>query len=1214
MPQKTQLSVIIPAKNEAASLPELLSRLHHSFTSSHLSYQAILVDDRSTDSTREVIRQLSSQYPIVYMLKQGPIGKAFSIIEASKAASAPVLAMIDADLEYPPEALPAMYNQLIATSHGVVVADRRIQHSHWVRSLLSGINRLVFGWLFLGLKCDVQSGLKVFRREVIDQLDQRLVGAWSIDMPLLYTARELGLTVGTLPIDFISRPKGTSKRELEFVKAVRDIVLGAVRIKLAKSKIYRLPNGLAYRGRRYITHTRLPLEHSAFITILPWQKMLLASVLFLLSVCFLIVPLSTGIVLVAILSLVYFADTVFSAALVYLSLRRPPELAFTEEQLAKHTVGKLPVYTILCPLYKEAAVLPHFVASISQLDWPESRLEVLLLLEENDSDTISAARAAGLPSYIKTVIVPASQPQTKPKACNYGLGLATGEYLVIYDAEDRPEPDQLKKAYLAFQRLPARVACLQAKLNYYNPHQNVLTRLFTAEYSLWFDLILPGLQSINTAIPLGGTSNHFRTQVLRKLHGWDSFNVTEDCDLGTRLFKLGYTTAIIDSTTYEEANSALGNWLRQRSRWIKGYLQTWLVHNRQPLQFIKRHGVHAFIFQLIIGGRTFFMLINPLLWLATFSYFAFRPVVGATIESLYPAVVFYLAGLSAVFGNFLFLYYYMVGLGKRGLWSTVKYVYLVPLYWVLVSLAAVKALYQLVFRPHYWEKTHHGLAQTKPQAKWALPSFSLPALPRLPVISRPAINITLRLPHRPVLIFGRIILGLAWLSAQVAGLLVTHDNIGAAFAVIAFTTTSFIVTARLTSIMARSWWLFARLASDLRGLFSHFQNGSIAPGDHLRILVFNWRDIQHKWAGGAEVYLHEQAKRWVAEGHSVTVFCGSDGHNGPESVIDGVKIIRRGGFYTVYLLAPLYYLLRLRGHYDVVVDSENGIPFFTPLFVGVPKVLLIHHIHQDMFRNKLYFPMDQIALILESFFMPLIYRRQKIVTVSQSSAADILKIGLSPNRDVDIVHPGINPSQFTPAAKTTYPSFVYLGRIRPQKNLDIAILAFSKLLTLYPSARLTIAGWGDSLPGLKALVQKLHLDKEVVFAGKVSDSQRAGLLSSSWAMLQPSSFEGWGITVIEAAASGTPVIASDVAGLKDSVVANHTGLLVPPQDVSAWASAMNRIVADKPLRRRMAKNALLWSQKFNWDVQAAKFLTALKQHTQSVPSQVISPAPSYDRA
>ena len=207
---------------------------------------------------------------------------------------------------------------------------------------------------------------------------------------------------------------------------------------------------------------------------------------------------------------------------------------------------------------------------------------------------------------------------------NYGLNYVSGDYVVIYDAEDVPEVDQLKKAVLAFKKVPANVACIQAKLNFYNPHQNTLTKLCTAEYSLWFDLVLPGFQSISAPIPLGGTSNHFRRETLRELGGWDAFNVTEDCDLGMRLAKRGYTTAIVDSTTHEEDNSDVLNWYNKRSRWIKGYIQTYFVHMRNPQEYFTAGKGKDFSFPAHRCGKILSLFINPIMWVTTICYFLFR--------------------------------------------------------------------------------------------------------------------------------------------------------------------------------------------------------------------------------------------------------------------------------------------------------------------------------------------------------------------------------------------------------------------------------------------------------------------------------------------------------------------------------------------------------------------------------------------------------------
>ncbi len=270
-------------------------------------------------------------------------------------------------------------------------------------------------------------------------------------------------------------------------------------------------------------------------------------------------------------------------------LGRPDEHIITPEQVAALDHASLPVYTILVPMYKEPEVAQKIARAVTELDYPIEKLDVKLLLEEDDPETRSKVEEifTQLPPCVEVIVCPSvskGEPRTKPRACNWGLERARGDYLVIFDAEDRPDRDQLKKAIVVFQTLKRtgkdKVACLQAKLNYFNARQNALTKFFTLEYSNWFDLFLPGLHALRSPIPLGGTSNHFKMHILKEMGGWDPFNVTEDCDLGIRMARQGYSTEVLDSTTWEEANSRVGNWIRQRSRWIKGYFQTHLVHTR----------------------------------------------------------------------------------------------------------------------------------------------------------------------------------------------------------------------------------------------------------------------------------------------------------------------------------------------------------------------------------------------------------------------------------------------------------------------------------------------------------------------------------------------------------------------------------------------------------------------------------------------------------
>jgi glycosyltransferase XagB len=371
--------------------------------------------------------------------------------------------------------------------------------------------------------------------------------------------------------------------------------------------------------------------------------------------------------------------------------------------------SELPDYTVLVPLYREERVLPALVAKLSGLRYPAERLQVLLLVEQDDGPTRGALRELDLGPQFEVVVIAPSEPRTKPKACNAGLERARGEFCVIYDAEDRPEPEQLGQAVAAFRSLPDWVVCVQAELQYWNPFTNWLTQCFAAEYALNFSLFLRGLDRFRLPIPLGGTSNHFRTEALRRLGGWDPHNVTEDADLGIRIARRGWAIRMMASVTEEEANSRLGNWLRQRSRWIKGYYQTWLVHMRSPGRLWRELGPRRFLsVQATLGMATVTTLINPLFWALTVLYLVDGP---ARISALFPMPVLYLGVLAMLGGNLLMVYSLMLGCMERGLYRALRAQLAVPLYWALMSAAAYKALYQLLNprRRHFWELTEHGL-------------------------------------------------------------------------------------------------------------------------------------------------------------------------------------------------------------------------------------------------------------------------------------------------------------------------------------------------------------------------------------------------------------------------------------------------------------------------------------------------------------------------
>jgi cellulose synthase/poly-beta-1,6-N-acetylglucosamine synthase-like glycosyltransferase len=574
------------------------------------------------------------------------------------------------------------------------------------------------------------------------------------------------------------------------VSSIRDIE-SAIGREYEELHKYRALKDLRYRNP----------DESAYVVLYPWQRYFIIGIALLVAVLFVLdYPLSFVVVFAAI-NLTYFC---VNPVKFYVSFRgfqgSRRSVRVSEEDLQRVNEMDLPTYTILIPIYREAKVLPHIVENIYRLDYPRDKLDIKILMEEKDEETISEAKRLGLfgepqtiiapilssrqaendrlkfapsarvvdsgalvvgvlesvsgqdgsgpiltvkkptgemiqipASFVKSsgdvvvlrdaldvlmvhymrslaifdaVVVPDAEIRTKPRACNYGLFRAKGEYCVIYDAEDDPEPDQLKKAAVAFSRSPESLVCLQSRLNFYNPKENLLTRWFSLEYSFWYDYYLDGLDRVGAPLPLGGTSNHFRVKQLRELGGWDPYNVTEDADLGVRISRKKLKTAMLNSYTFEEATKKLPSWIRQRSRWAKGYAQTYLVHMRHPIRLVREMGWKQFFyFQLTFGGNIFLPLVNPILWVVTlltilrpgmFDFLFFYPIVYVCIFNL-------------VVGNGVYMILHMGPYVLKKHYTSIPLALLIPLYWVLISIGDWRGTIQLVTKPFYWEKTQHGL-------------------------------------------------------------------------------------------------------------------------------------------------------------------------------------------------------------------------------------------------------------------------------------------------------------------------------------------------------------------------------------------------------------------------------------------------------------------------------------------------------------------------
>ena len=456
-----------------------------------------------------------------------------------------------------------------------------------------------------------------------------------------------------------------------------------------------------------LLHARAP-EYSAHITLTLRQKRWLA-LLGVLAVAGIVFMHDDFFILLSGMIVTLYAAVVMFRAYVTVRGTKSDDPLKVSRQERDSLVG-FPMYTILCPLYREAGVLPQLVKACSDLDYPASKLDIKLLLEEDDVETLEIVYETPLPSNFEVLVVPAEGPRTKPKACNYGLQFARGEYCVIYDAEDVPEPDQLKKALAIFRRSGPEIGCVQAKLNYYNPKQNLITRWFSVEYTSWFDFFLPGLVDLRLPVPLGGSSNHFPTRLLRDLGAWDPNNVTEDADLGMRRHRAGFQTALMDSLTLEEANSDFVNWMRQRSRWGKGYFISWLVLMRHPrllMRDVGWRGTTAIV--LTLGGTFGVALLNLMVWMLTLLWLLAQ---FGIIGYLFPAFIYYVGMLELIFGNFYFLYMGIWAAEHRRDYELTHAALFAPAYWLMASLAMIKAAMQTVSKPTFWEKTVHGLFET----------------------------------------------------------------------------------------------------------------------------------------------------------------------------------------------------------------------------------------------------------------------------------------------------------------------------------------------------------------------------------------------------------------------------------------------------------------------------------------------------------------------
>ncbi len=459
-------------------------------------------------------------------------------------------------------------------------------------------------------------------------------------------------------------------------------------------------------GRRALhesdDYPALSAEFSANRPLVRWQRWALIATIVALSLGAVTAARATLAVLLALLAIPFFCVVLLrTSALVLLFGRSKAQRiapAMSEDAL--------PHYSVLVPLYEEAEIVPDLIEALGAIDYPSGKLDIQLIVESADPQTYAAVFEADLPDHIHTNVIATSPPQTKPQALNHALKSAKGDLVVVYDAEDMPDAQQLRRA-AALLNSEAGIGCVQACLNVYNPLESFLTRQFTIEYTALFDCILPTLRRLGFPVPLGGTSNHFPRRVLNDLGGWDPYNVTEDADLGICLARAGYHVEILRSTTWEEAPSTFSIWLRQRTRWLKGWMQTYLVHMRRPRRLRHELGARGFVgLQVFMGGVLLSVLVHP--WFYVLALLDLWSGAGFMSEaSANGSALWWIAVFNLVAGYAAGVALGAAAVSARGWYRLALSSLWMPAYWLLISLAAYRALWQLLTAPFYWEKTAH---------------------------------------------------------------------------------------------------------------------------------------------------------------------------------------------------------------------------------------------------------------------------------------------------------------------------------------------------------------------------------------------------------------------------------------------------------------------------------------------------------------------------
>lgn len=716
---QSMVSVIVPSSNDRRWLPDCLDRVESALRATEFSYEILVVDDRSRDGTAEYVRSQEGKRPVRFIEKKGPKGRAISIKEGLDQSTGGLVVLLDPDLRCSSDSFVELLRRL--ASSDVVVASRQ-QYPFMAYRLFSRMYRWLVGGVLLSVDADVRSGLKLFRRSLMHSLrfapefDQR----FGFDAFLLFHAKRSKWKVETVTVAY-TRPM-FHHGVWGAVSSRVSLAVGALRIRFVGIVRWFFPFLYPPQPQEYFEAGFTNINDYLFLA--PEQSAkghLTREVYFLIFYFFAFIIAYFGVIMLLTgktfawsmffhIAVIQLALIIFKLYVVWITFRLPPQ---PPRMLIDEELADLPTISIILPVYKEKEIVKQLCDRMKLMRYPADKLDFIFIFESGDEETQQAFLDYGPPPHFRGLVSPDVQPKTKPKALNVALRETKGEFLVIFDAETLPEPDQFLKAMSAFRNDPT-LDYIHGRIDVYNPDVNWITKSYAAEFSFFYNFFLPGLATVHSPTPISGHSVYFRREQIIKVGGWDAYNLAEDCDIGIRMFRNGYKNAtVMDSYSWEQSTTTMRDWLKQRTRWMQGFVQTSMVNLRFPALLWKDlGGLRNFLmFMFHVPGGVFLNGLNLVQWcILAFWYFTRDP----NVQSVFSGTLLYISFSSFIVANFLFTYFNLLGLFYRRYYALVPTALASMFYWLMLSFATARAILRFFRQESTWDKTYHPVVSMKP--------------------------------------------------------------------------------------------------------------------------------------------------------------------------------------------------------------------------------------------------------------------------------------------------------------------------------------------------------------------------------------------------------------------------------------------------------------------------------------------------------------------